>query len=213
MSSSLVSFSKRDIHETLPGLQFADYHIYANPKGAILHVEDSSYYKPDLDGHQDSVFVPSQQIVESIVHMHKTSQLAYKEGQHPALFCVPNKRVTMEQVEKEYKELLNNALSAQRRWFIALVKIADDDWQRAHVHQGISDIQRIAARELGLKRDWLMTVETETDIAGCPFCGTNLLNPEAPICPTCGKIHNPVAYKALEAKLGVSTVTEVKKVQ
>lgn len=210
MISSLVSFARRDIHETIPGMVISDYSLPSNKEGTILHVEDSFYYKPDIDGNQDRVAVNSQQIVESIVHMHITSQLAWKSDQYPALFAIPNVIATPESLKKDYKELVDKSLSAQRRWFIALVKIADDDWQQLRKHNMISDIQRTAAKELGLKREWLLAIEDEAT-SGCPFCGSNLLNPEAPICPTCGKIHNPAKLKALEAKL--SMMSEPKKVQ
>lgn len=71
----------------------------------------------------------------------------------------------------------------------------------------ISDLQRIAARELGLKREWLMKVEDESS-ANCPFCSSQLLDINAPICPVCHQIHNPEKFKALQAKLGVTNVAK-----
>lgn len=205
MISSLISLARRPIYEQIPGLQCADYHLEACKEDvpSILLVGDSHYYKPDIEGHNDMVFVPSEQIVRSLVHMHITSQLAYSIEQHPALFCIPNKEVGLKSLKEEYKELILNSLAKQRKWFVSLVQIADDDWQQAHRHHMISDIQRTAARELGLKREWLMTIEDESITLKdqCPFCGTGLLNPNAPICPSCGKVHNPVRLAELEKRL------------
>lgn len=215
MFSSLVSFARRDILETIPGLQTSDYFLPASQGSipSILLVNDSHYYKPDIEGRQDMVFVPSEQIVRSLVHMHITSQLAYAPDQHPAIFCVPNESVSVESLTMpHYKELIDRTKAAQRKWFVTLVRIADDDWQTLRRHGMISNIQRTAARELGLQREWLMEIEDETEKQGCPFCGTELLNPTAPICPSCGKVHNPARMAELEKMLGLNTpVTPVVK--
>lgn len=214
MTSSVISFSKRDVSEFLPGMQVALYELPSSPEGTILHIEDSFYYKPDLNGEQDQVRVDSAQIAESIVKMHTTSQLCYIMGQHPAIFAVPNIAVTPEMLKKEYKDLVSHAKAAQIKWFIALVRLADDDWTKHHNNQMIAEIQRIAAKELNLKREWLIELtDAEEGKVDCPFCGSGLLNPSAPICPNCQQVHNPVAFKALQAKLGVTLAGEAKKVQ
>ena len=207
--SSLVSYARRDIFEMIPGLQCATYDLPASVGNipTILHVDDSYYYKPDIEGHQDLVFVSSKQIVESIVKMHVTSQLLYRIDQHPALFCIPNLAANMDDLQA-HGDLVMDALEKQKRWFVALVRLADDDWQMIRRHNVISDIQRTAARELGLKRDWLINIEDESVSKGtCPFCGTGLLNPNAPICPSCGKVHNPARMAELD-KLYTNILSE-----
>jgi len=204
MPSSVISLAKTPIREEIPGMQGGIYEIPAceNNKPYILIIEDSFYFKPDIDGHQDMVIVPSYQIAMSVVQMHLSSQLAFKLGQHPALFAVPHV-VVREDDLKNYKDKIAEMLAAQKAWFIALVRMGDDDWQVSHRHNMISDTQRMAARELGLERPWLETFSTieELQETKCPFCGTGLLNVDAPICPTCGKIHNPVRLAELEKKL------------
>lgn len=202
MISSVVSFSRMPINEEMPGMQFG---LYSLPPSigtipSILHVQDSYYYKPDIDGMQDRVLVVSPQIVESIVSMHVSSQLQAGPDSHPAVFALPNEEVTVDDVLSKFKSQAKIALEKQRNWFKSLVMLADDDWQRLKNHRMISDIQRIAARELGLEREWLMA---EMDIVHveCPFCGSDLLNPDAPICPHCGKVHNPAKLAELEARL------------
>jgi hypothetical protein len=203
MKSSLVSYAKRDIFETIPGMLIASYSLPASQNGipTILHVDDSAYYKPDLDGNQDSVYVPSSQIVESIVHMHITSQLNYRVDRHPALFAIPNEEITFDSLREKYAATIAINLQRQKAWFASLVQLADDDWQQAHRHNMISDIQRTAAMELGLEREWLVKVQDEEErrANACPFCGTGLLNVNAPICPTCGKVHNPARLKEIES--------------
>lgn len=205
MISTLVSLCRRPIFETLPGFQHAFYSIDAaeglNPQ--ILHVNDSYYYKPDIDGNQDRVLVQSEQIASSLVHMHITSQLNFRVDRHPALFAIINRDVDADIVKKEFQKEIKEALKKQKAWFISLIESADDDWVQAPRHHMISDIQRTAARELGLSRPWLMTTpeDNEIPLEGCPFCGTNLLNPSAPICPTCGKVHNPVKLAEIEKSM------------
>lgn len=212
MVSSLVSFAKRDIRECLPGLQIANYVIPASidNQPSILHVDHSFYYKPNPDSpEQDQIKVDAEQIVKSIVHMHNTSQLEYRPepARHPALFCVIDRAVTADILKKDYANECKLALQAQRRWFVALVQLADDDWRRLHNHSMVSDIQRSAAESLGLKREWLFTPEDEASrevgvkAEACPFCAADLLNPMAPICPTCGKVHNPKKLAEIEARI------------
>ena len=204
MSSSLISYAKVDISESIPGLQISDYRLKASDGlPTVLVVENSFYYKPDLDGNQDRVLVSSAQIVESIVHMHITSQLLYNVEQHPALFCLPDVEIEPKNVEKEHKDKVADILRKQKKWFIALVRLADDDWQHSRRHQMISGIQRIAAKELGLSREWLFDVDSEelNKKDSCPFCGSNLLDVNTPICPHCGKVHNPARLAQLEKML------------
>jgi hypothetical protein len=210
MPSSVISLSKLDVREEIPGMQAGIYEIPAcdDSKPKILIIQDSFYFKPDLDGNQDMVIVPSYQIAGSIVQMHLSSQLSYKMGQHPAVFAVPHLALTYEDLRKTYAKEVENALAAQKAWFVALVRMADDDWQVAHRHNMISDTQRLAARELGLSRPWLevfLTNEEQKD-ASCPFCGTGLLNADAPICPSCGRVHNPTKLAELEKRFGKEVV-------
>lgn len=199
MASTIVSFARREVFETIPGMMCAFYRIPPAEGNTpnLLIVEDSHYHKPDIDGNQDAVHVASAQIANSVVEMHIRSQLGYKpEFAYPALFAIPNREVTAAEVFKDYLNQVKKAQEAQKQWFIELVRMADDDWTLAHRHQMVSDIQRTAARELGLRREWLDAVPG-IDVAACNFCGSGLLNPDAPICPTCRNIHNPEKYAEL----------------
>ncbi len=202
MPSTLVSLAVRDIHEEIPGMMHAAYDIPASVDGhpSILVINDSFYYKPDIDGNQDRILVASSQIAHSIVHMHTTSQLLYNANQHPAIMAIPDKEVDADLVLHDYAKDLKELLKKQRQWFRALVQLADDDWQQLRRHNMISDIQRTAAKELGLKREWLDAVPIEERI-NCPFCGSTLFDPQAPICPICGKVHNPAKLAELEKSL------------
>lgn len=204
--STLVSFARRDIFETIPGLKCAFYSLPRSEdpkKPTILIVEDSHYLKPDIEGNNDEVFVPSAQIANGVVTMHITSQLGFRSGEaHPALFAIPDMAVDEKDLGKYQKEV-DRALRHQKAWFTNLVRMADDDWQISHRHNMISDIQRTAARELKLERPYLMAVEFE-DIEDCPFCAKSLLNADAPICPNCMRVLNPEKLAEIEKRLGIT---------
>ena len=214
MTSTIVSFSKRPVHEELPGMMRSSYNIPSSVDSipSLLHVGDSFYYKPDLDGNQDRVLVQSEQIVESVCHMHVTSQLLYRPDSHPAVFCIPNREVDADGILIEFKDISKEMLRRQKNWFIALVQMADDDWGRLRKHQMISDVQRTAAIELGLKREWLFVINDEDEKSSCPFCGSDLFDKSAPICPVCKKVHNPERMAELEKKVGrLDPITGAKK--
>jgi hypothetical protein len=72
----------------------------------------------------------------------------------------------------------------QKLWYIKLVKMADDSWQKFKLHQMITDQQVHAAKALKLKKAWLYTNE---DMRDCPGCGSQVL-PYIAICPNCRAI-------------------------
>lgn len=204
--STLVSFSRRDIFEEIPGLACAFYSIPAHEdasRPSLLTVGDSYYYKPDIEGNQDHVFVPSAQIANGVVTMHITSQLGFRQDAHPAIFAIEDVEVDEKTLFDKYKKEVNAALAKQKNWFLHLVRMADDDWQIAQRHNMISDIQRTAARALGLERPYLLTVEFE-NIEDCPFCAKSLIKADAPICPNCGRVINPEKMAEIEKRLGIT---------
>jgi hypothetical protein len=205
MASSIVSFYKREVREFLPGLQVAEYVVppYEGKNPSIIHVTDTYYFKLDSDGiTQTQVHIPSAELANAVVSMCISSQLAnlVEPPTHPAIFWLKDE-VDAKTVNLTMKDKVAEVLAAQRRWYIALVKIADDDWQTNHKHVMISDIQRMAARELGFAREWLLDEYTTQDDTNCPFCASKLLNPNAPICPNCGRTHNPAKLAELEARM------------
>lgn len=213
MSSSLVSFAKKEIYEVIPGMQCATYRIQPceDKVPSILIVRDSFYYKPDIDGNNDMVAVTSAQIAESIVNMHNTSQLGYSPTTYPAFFCIPDWEVTVDDLVNRFKDECKRTLDAQRNWYSALVRMADDDWTALPRHNMVSSIQRTAAKELGLNRPWLLQIEEETGIPDCPFCGKDLLSPTAPVCPTCGRVINPKRVAEIEAMMAKMSAKETVK--
>jgi len=63
---------------------------------------------------------------------------------------------------------------------------ADREWARSHSHLFLDDLQRRAARTLGLEREWNYELR---ESAECPGCGERL-KPNVAVCKSCGAILN-----------------------
>ena len=96
-----------------------------------------------------------------------------------------------------FKTEIAKARARQKAWFIRLVAIADDDWQRYGQHKFISDTQRYAGRTLNLERPWLILQQVESSLSVCPACQVQV-HPKAVICSHCRFVLNPVEYKKMQ---------------
>jgi len=65
-----------------------------------------------------------------------------------------------------------------------LVAAADKEWERTHNVVFISDLQRRAARELKLEKEWSYEPQQRMD---CPACGEKL-KPGVAVCRVCGAV-------------------------
>ena len=64
------------------------------------------------------------------------------------------------------------------------VRIGDQEWERTHNHQFITDVERRAARWLGVEKDWCYEPKPMVD---CPACGEKL-KPGVAVCKSCGAV-------------------------
>jgi hypothetical protein len=81
-------------------------------------------------------------------------------------------------------EELNEARKKLEAFQIRLVETADLEWERSHNLMFITDLERRAARELGLEKPWLYDPKPMAD---CPACGEKI-KPGVAVCRTCGAI-------------------------
>ncbi len=65
-----------------------------------------------------------------------------------------------------------------------LVFIADQEWERTHNYMIITDVQRRAARWLGLEKEWSYEPKPMLD---CPACGEKV-KPGVAVCRSCGAV-------------------------
>ena len=71
-------------------------------------------------------------------------------------------------------------------FYASLVNSADKQWERTHNVNFISDLERRAARELRLEKDWSYEPAMRNE---CPACGERL-KPNVAVCRTCGAVLN-----------------------
>jgi hypothetical protein len=81
-------------------------------------------------------------------------------------------------------EELNDAHEKLITFYRSLVAAADRQWERTHQVAFISDLERRAARELRLEKDWSYEPHQQMD---CPACGEKL-RPGVAVCRVCGAV-------------------------
>lgn len=79
-----------------------------------------------------------------------------------------------------------------------LVASADLEWERTHNHMFITDLERRAARQLGLEKPWLYDARPQAD---CPVCAEKI-KPGVAVCKSCGAILD--REKAAQYGLGLA---------
>lgn len=89
---------------------------------------------------------------------------------------------------------LQDALTAQLKWYASLVQMGDASWAQHGKHEHISDAQRRAAKVLGVTRPW-NTIITEN--ISCPGCG-EMVPAHVAKCKNCHVIINREAYDKLD---------------
>lgn len=163
----------------------------------ILHVEEGIHYVPNplIDEGKPGASIKQttlpNEMARSVVEDFAFAQVCLGESAKPGLFWV-NNRLTAGQIRAEYSDLLKEYQQYQINWFRSLCAMADADWNKNHNMLAVSDLQRIAARALGVKEPWVEMQVTET--ANCPMCQI-LINPNAIVCSACKFILKPDLYK------------------
>lgn len=159
LDATIVSVFPFNIVEKKPGLVPPEFHLPAAEKGSfeILHVGLCGTFL-FIDSDRGSVKTTefADTVAESVVRDFITAMLGY-EGDHcsPGIFWVPGK-LTKAEIIKDHQEKLERADKGQYNWFVRIVRIADDAWNKGKSHAQINDMQRYAAKSLDLKRDWLI---------------------------------------------------------
>lgn len=206
--ATIVSVYPSPIDEVKHTIQPGKFHIDAGSesKPSLLVVGPSSWWR-EIDEEMPLIELPNNaiQIADSIVRDFCNGMIECNmDNAMPGLFFIPGE-LTIEVIKENYKTALKTAIDKQRNWFNLLVTTADKDWAKYNGNpRSISDLQRMAATELGLlDRGWMKSTVNAAQVK-CVACG-NLRNPEYPICPTC----NRIVDLPLATKLGI--VEAVKK--
>lgn len=204
--TTIVSIYPNEIIETKPTLQPSRFVIPAGSfeKPSITVVGPSSWWREiDMDQPLLEIPVSSVQIADSVVKDYCNGLLGCDmAGAQPGMFYIPGEH-DLAGVQKNYKHELDGALQRQKNWYSNLIRLADSLWARSNGNPlAISDLMRLAAKELGLEKDWLKDFKFSETMARCKACGS-IRNPMFPVCPTCKAIDDPAKAKAL----GISFAT------
>ena len=198
--STIISIYPREVDEVKHTIQPGRFIIppgsYEKP--SLLVVGPSSWWR-DIDEDQPLLEIPvsSIQIADSVVKDYCNGLLACNMSDvMPGLFYIPGV-VTEQELRTKHKIKLDYAQMNQKRWYQALVKLADSLWSRSNGNPlAISDDMRLAARELGLgTKEWLQDFQA-TEVIRCVACGA-MRNPAYPVCGVCHAIVDIEAAKKL----------------
>jgi len=188
--STLISVYPRDINVENVTIQPGKFSIPTGnyEKPSMVVIGPSSWWK-DVGEDQPLLEIPVSSVViaDSVVNDWSKSLLAFGTESRPGFFFLPGEIGSVE-LKTKYKNHLDKAVANQKRWFGALVQMADTLWSRTNGNPlGISDDMRLAARELGLNtKEWLANFQA-VEMVRCFACG-NMKNPAYPVCPTCRAI-------------------------
>jgi hypothetical protein len=198
--TTIVSIYPQEIIETKPTLQPGRFVIPPGSieKPSITVVGPSSWWR-EIDPDQPLLEIPvsSVQIADSIIKDYCNGLLGCDmAGAQPGFFYVPGEH-NLESVRKNFNHEFDGAVQRQRNWYSNLIRLADSLWARSNGNPlSISDLMRLAAKELGLEKDWLKDFKFSDTTARCKACGS-IRNPLFPVCPTCKAIDDPAKAKAL----------------
>lgn len=183
--STIVSLLPFGFHREMTGHNPASYYIpAAGPEGmSVTTVEDSTSWVYVLEGKSVEQKHLSFDVARELIDTYIAATQYTTPNAIPGLFYVEGKH-SIESIKKNFSELLEEATRKQNNWYANLVKEADDFWAKSPLHRGISDPQKLAAKALGLKRQWLLAGSDTNNFKECPAC-TTTIQKKAVICPQC----------------------------
>ena len=197
--STVFSIAPFEVFATKPGLLPGTYRIPAcvdQTKPQRLLVK-SGLHLMQVGGkkHPIRIETASHVIAKSIVDDCINEQLQASSNCHPGLAWIYGD-ISIEQFTLLHKDVYESILMAQKRWFVARCKMVDNDWSRYHNTRVASDIDKFAARALGLEPEWMKTEEI-LNFNKCVACGT--MNDKTNIiCSNCKLILDVEKYRKLE---------------
>lgn len=209
LKSTLVSLVPFSISEFKPGLIPGQFDIPASVNGEpqCLVIGESIYYVW-IDPERGNLRItdPSYKVAKSICDDYNSAQIEASLEAYPALFWVLGV-YTAEEIKKKFPEKIEEARAKQWNWFVQLVKLADDDWEKTRQHYSISDMQRYAAKAIdpsnSRQRPWLLV--NPNDIPGaekipttlCPACASDIAT-TAIICRYCQFVLDEEKYSKMK---------------
>lgn len=199
---TVVSCCPFEIKEWKPSVQPETFLIPAAPDNgvSVLHVDKTKRVdyrlNPSGEGITELVPIEDEEMCRSIINDYCIAQLIGSTPESgPGLFFVEGKH-TAEEVEILFAAEIKIARQRHQNWCIALVRLADDDWQNYHQYKFIGDPQIMAAHYLNIQREWLVKPQEIAQVK-CPAC-MSYVNSRAVICLNCKYILKPEEHSKLQ---------------
>lgn|SRR5487761_35766 len=206
LNSTLISLVPFEISENKPGLFPPRYHISASDMKtpSLLKISRATHYVY-LDQSRGSLPVvnPADFVAKAICEDYISSQLGVDDESRPALFWDEDD-LNVEQIMIKHKINIVRKLESQKKWFLNVVVMADNDWNKYHQHNMVSSFQRRCADILGWnpnEHEWMAPMTT-MESSTCPFCGT-LVPKGFSRCGNCKEVVNPRLEKEIQAHMAV----------
>jgi hypothetical protein len=191
---TVVSLFPRAINDQKPTVNFYINVPAAEPGDFSLQVitysEASRYI---LDGESIGIPLRPAVLAESIVSDFCTNMVGYSNTTGPGIFWVEGAWSKAE-IATKFKDRLVGAKARQNRYWGTLVSMADLNWQKVKDLRMISDLDRFAAVELGLNREWLQTPDSYNKVQECPACKSKV-PVGAAVCLACRAVLDEAAAK------------------
>lgn len=142
--------------------------------------------------------IPAEETANSVVEDYIASMIYADPACHPGIFWVPGE-LKQADIERLHGQKLKEVRAIQDQWFTRIVEAADDEWARAKHHRSIAPVQKLAAKCLGMEKEWTVQVNYNAGVVfvKCPAC-MSLIDNKAIVCGTCRCVVNAEAYSKLQ---------------
>jgi hypothetical protein len=207
--ATVVSILPFEINDSKPNLYPGNFIIPAGDiqRPGLLSVGKSAFYIPMAFGAPSlQAFSSPFEVATSIVNDWVGAMLTVSEDARPGIFVANKSFKSQGEAAGELATEIADRLQAQHRWFVKLVNEADKEYRTHNNGNAISDLQKVAARQLNLKdRPWLMDL-TQMGLNNCPAC-YNPININAIICGHCKYVVNPEKYAQMTFASGIPSIS------
>lgn len=203
---TVVSILPYEIYDSKPNLYPGAFTIPAGKtkEPGLLEITKSIFWIPMAFGAPSLPASSSpSEVANSVVNDYVDALLGIGPNCRPGLWVESRVFQNSDHAAIQLKDKLPERINAQRNWFLSLVNMADAEFAKHKQPQSISDLQKMAARELNIQdRPWLLSLD-QLQVNNCPAC-YNPVNMLAAICGHCKYIIDETKYNSMKF------VTEVK---
>ena len=193
MTGTILNGLDVSLYEDKPG--FDDSFIVparGDAPFSITHIHDTEYIM-DLGADAGTIRLPESGaiIAKSICEDVRKAMYGYSENHKPFLISFEGE-LSLEDLDK-HKKTIDLAFKSHRNFLKKLVDLADIDYKKYESAAFVSDMQRQAAKDLGIDRAWIQSTLAESV---CPACRSATM-PGQVVCQKCHCVLNEEAYEKL----------------